>query len=345
MKDVDQGYDVVFIENIRMTGDGEQTQLRDTTSDETVELYAEDMQRGDRFPLVDLVPVGDGTYYIADGWHRILAHRQLGRGVVDAIILPVVSGADPLETATRYALRANQKHGRQLTRGDQKKRARTALLMPAFQEMSLRELEREIGVGKSTIARVRTALVGEGLLPWRDTEEPMPEYVPLRYSHDHKLAHDPFHRDIGLKEEAFRFAAQLAAKAIDPGKWTFIHADDADGEHLIEHRGLIADQTLRFPLYDNAVKDGLPVHYEIVPEVPERAHRKLTDEERDRIEAMKAKREFFAARDRLLKHPDKKLRAAVKTLARYRETPNLWRDLEVFLLSGGPDEEHRSPDF
>jgi len=136
----EQGIETVFIENIRMTGEGEQTQLRDTTSADRVEWYAEEMERGEIFPRVELVAVGDGTYYIADGWHRILAHRQLGRRVVDALIQPVVSGADPLETAKRYALRANRKHGLPLTRGDQKKRARTALLMPAFQEMSLRAL-------------------------------------------------------------------------------------------------------------------------------------------------------------------------------------------------------------
>jgi hypothetical protein len=122
MRDFEQGAETVFIENIRLSGEGEQTQLRDGTSVDTVERYAEEMGRGDRFPRVELVAAGDGTYYIADGWHRILAHCHLGRGVVDAIILPVVAGTDPLETAKRYALRANQKHGLALTRGDQKKR-------------------------------------------------------------------------------------------------------------------------------------------------------------------------------------------------------------------------------
>jgi hypothetical protein len=336
MKHKDQDGETVFIENIRMTGEAEQTQLREKTSEEAVELYAEAMRRGDQFPLVDLVPVGDGTFYIADGWHRILAHKQIGRGAVDAVFQPVVSEADPLETAKRYALRANQKHGLSLTRGDQGKRARTALLMPAFRDMSLRELQREIGVSRSTLSRVRNDLVMEGHLPWGETEERLPDFVPRAYMHDHKLAADPFQGDYELKEEAFRVVAQL--NAIDPRDWSFIHADDGDGEHIIEHGGLFDAQTVRFPLEGTSIKDGLPEKYEIVPDRPER---KLSQEDRDRMEAAKAKREFFAARDRLLRHPDKKLHQAVRTLARYRETPNLWRDLATFILSGGPDEEHR----
>jgi hypothetical protein len=67
----------------------------------------------------------------------------------------------------------------------------------------------------------------------------------------------------------------------------------------------------------------------------------LTQEEWGRIEATKAKREFFAAKDRLLRHPDRKLRDAERTPARFRETPNLWRDLVTFIPTGGPNAEHR----
>jgi hypothetical protein len=149
----------ILIEDIRTGEDGRETQLRQQTDDETVKRDADDMSDGAQFPAVELVPVGDGTYYVADGWHRILACQSISRGIVDAIIMPLIEGQDPLETAKRYALRANQKHGLQLTRGDQRKRARAALLMRAFRHYSVRQLEDEIGVGKSTISRVKRDLI------------------------------------------------------------------------------------------------------------------------------------------------------------------------------------------
>ncbi len=84
-----QDYEPVLIEKIRLDGEAERTQLREQADEETVARYAEALERGDRFPLVELVPAGDGTYYIADGWHRVLAHRAAGRGVIDALMLVV----------------------------------------------------------------------------------------------------------------------------------------------------------------------------------------------------------------------------------------------------------------
>jgi hypothetical protein len=330
----------ILIDKIRMEDDGQGTQLRQQTSEETVERYAEDLHGGHTFPVVDLVPVGDGTYYIADGWHRILAHKRIDRGVVDAIILTVVDGQDPLDTAKRYALRANQKHGLALTRGDQNKKARAALMMEAFHDFSYRELEAEIGVSKTTIGRVRNDLVMEGVLPWRDTERAIPDHIPRAYSYERNLD-DPFHKDYDLKEEVLRFVEQL--DAVDRRDWVFIHADDGEGEHLITHRGLLEGQTVRFTLAGNRVIDGMPERYETVEE--EGCRPQLTPEELDRLEANRAKREFFAARGRLMKHPDKRLREAVKTLAKYRETPRLWQDLETFIRFGGPEQEHPHLDF
>jgi hypothetical protein len=301
------------------------------------------MSDGAQFPAVELVPVGDGTYYVADGWHRILACQSISRGIVDAIIMPLIEGQDPLETAKRYALRANQKHGLQLTRGDQRKRARAALLMRAFRHYSVRQPEDEIGVGKSTISRVKRDLIMEHLLPWDDADELIPEYVPRAYSYDHKLAGDPFAGDYELKEQVFRFVKLL--EATEPRNWEFIRDDDPDDQHLIVHRGLVEGETWRFPVAGNTVVNGRPAHYEIVDE---KSARKLTREELDRLSANRAKWEFFAARGRLMKHPDKRFRAAVRTLVKYREVPHLWGDLATFILSGGPDQEHRheeEPDF
>lgn len=330
----------ILIEDILLGDRGLETQLRERTSDEAIERYAEAIERGDRLPAIELVPTGDGSYFIADGWHRVFAHVQVGRGLIEAIVLPVVSGVDPLLTAKRYALRANQKHGLPLNKGDQRKRAEVALLMPDFSTFKLRALGKEIGVSKSTLGRVRMELVRKGILPAPGTDEALPDYIPYAYASDHKLSDDPFNGDHDLKEEAYKFVRKL--NAIDPRDWEFEHADDArDGKHTITHRGVIEGKAIKFFLEGNSVQDGMPTHYEQVPDEPD-AHtpRTLTREELDRLEEVKAKREFFAARDRLLRAPDPKLRAAVRTLARYREEPKLWTDLRAFIRAGGPAEEH-----
>jgi hypothetical protein len=166
--------------------------------------------------------------------------------------------------------------------------------------------------------------------------------MPIEYASGHKRANDPFDGDYELKEDAFRFVAKLAASGAR--SWEFIHAEEPDGEHFIIHQGLVEGRSVRIPLQGNSVKDGMPERYEVLPEPDDddKPRRRLTNEEWERIEAMRAKREFFAAKERLMEHPDKALREAIKTLAKYRETPGLWLDLSTFIRAGGPDSEHRT---
>ena len=72
----------IEITSIVRDGHGLGTQLREVIDPDTVERYAEDMARDDVFPLVDLVEVGDGTYLIADGWHRVRARERLEKTLV-----------------------------------------------------------------------------------------------------------------------------------------------------------------------------------------------------------------------------------------------------------------------
>jgi hypothetical protein len=96
--------ETVLIEDIHLSDAGAETQLREQTNEEVVQRYAEDMKNGDQFPAVELVPVGDGNHYIADGWHRILACQRIGRGIVDAIIMPMIEGQGALQAAKRFGV-------------------------------------------------------------------------------------------------------------------------------------------------------------------------------------------------------------------------------------------------
>ncbi len=325
----------VFLEQIRLTGDGKKTQMREALDQAVVEQYAEAMERGEYLPVVELVPAGDGTYYVADGWHRIVAHASLRRGLVEAAVHPVPDGETALDVALRAALRANRNHGLHLTRGDQKKKARTALLMPVFQDWPLRALEAEIGVSKSTVGRVRADLVREGLLPHPYTGEPMPDWMPDNHASLHKLS-DPFEGDHDLREQVYRYVSKLTA-AHDPKDWEW-----ADGK--VFHSGLIDGQEVAFAIEDNLIVDGLPTRYQ--PVEPRAASaRKYTPEELDRFAALRARREFAGAAKRLMARSDKELSRAVDTLAKRRDQPGLFEDLRTLLLFGGPDDEHIDEDF
>jgi hypothetical protein len=56
---------------------GDQTQARARLNSAIVEEYAEAMSEGAKFPPVVLFTQGDEPYWVADGFHRIKAARQL----------------------------------------------------------------------------------------------------------------------------------------------------------------------------------------------------------------------------------------------------------------------------
>ena len=211
----------IFIDGIRMTGDALETQMREAVDYVTVQRYAEAMERGDSFPMIDLVEAGDGTYYIADGWHRLLAHLRFGRTLVEAVVYPGGEGEEPRNVAIRMALKANTAHGLHLKPGDQRKKARAALLHPEYQGWSLRALEGEVGIGKSTIGRVRNELIIEGLLVHPATGERMPD----SHASTHGL-YGPFRGDWEAAEEVYRYVRQLTA-AFAPKDWEW---DEGDAE-------------------------------------------------------------------------------------------------------------------
>lgn len=88
-------------------------QLREASSDQTVEEYAEAMSEGSVFPPITVFFDG-ANYYLADGYHRFLAvtkrdelnpaHPEVG-----FILAEVRMGTR--QDAIRFALKANAKHG------------------------------------------------------------------------------------------------------------------------------------------------------------------------------------------------------------------------------------------
>jgi hypothetical protein len=342
----------ILIENIRVRGeDAESTQLREELSDSTVERYVEALEQGDRFPAVYLVPAGDGTFWIADGWHRVLAHSTAGRRTIDAILIYVPPKADPLMVAKREALHANTKHGLPLSRGYQMKRARTALTMRCYRGWSLRELQREVGVHYSTISRVKKRMIEAGELPWCEEEPKLPPWWPVLYANLDKM-HDPWEGDEELREATARLVQKL--DAVDPRAWEFILHDPGDpkapyGEHVVIHSGIVEGERWVIPVLDNEVVEGRPARWWPFEEPEEKGGgsnwSELSEEEREKIMENQRRRAYWQTVEKLKKHPHPKVRKAVKELAGLREVPGIWPQIEALAAAGGPLEERNREDL
>jgi ParB-like chromosome segregation protein Spo0J len=113
----------------------------------TVAEYAERMEAGDAFPPVVLF----GTVkrcWIGDGWHRVMAARQLGRTEIEADLRE-----GDRRDALRYALGANAANGLRRTNDDKRRCVELALV--AFGGLSSRAIAEMCGVGDQLVRAVR----------------------------------------------------------------------------------------------------------------------------------------------------------------------------------------------
>lgn len=97
------------------------TQARVRTNDDAIESYAEEMNQGATFPPI--VVYFDGTtHWLADGFHRLLAAKRIGRETILAEI-----NAGGRTDALRHALGANATNGVYRTNDDKRNAVEIAL--------------------------------------------------------------------------------------------------------------------------------------------------------------------------------------------------------------------------
>lgn len=108
----------VPISDIRLDGG---TQIRERIDEDTVADYAEKVKAGDDFPVVIIFNDGEAMW-LADGFHRTLAHQKAER---EKILADVRKGSQ--RDAILYALGANSNHGLRRSNVD-KRRAVVKLL-------------------------------------------------------------------------------------------------------------------------------------------------------------------------------------------------------------------------
>jgi len=140
----------LLVESIRIDG---QTQSREKISEQTVIEYAEAMKANTGAPFPALIVFFDGTdYWLADGFHRLLAAQRIGRKNIAA---EVKEGSR--KDAAWAACAANQFHGLRRTNPDKRKCVTMALKLRP--EKSDRLLADHCGVWNTFVGDVRRELV------------------------------------------------------------------------------------------------------------------------------------------------------------------------------------------
>lgn len=155
------------------------TQVRASLNDLTVAEYAEAMADPDTvFPPV--IVYHDGTdYWLADGFHRVAAWKQIGRSEVPAEIRPGTR-----RDAILHACAANSAHGLRRTNADKRRAVETLLRDEEWSQWSDREIARRCAVHHGFVAKIRRELNGyisiEASNPLK-TNEPDPRKFVDRY--------------------------------------------------------------------------------------------------------------------------------------------------------------------
>lgn len=131
-------------------------QLRAASSAATVTDYAEAIAAGAIFPPV-VVYFDGSTYWLADGFHRLEAHREAGLAEI-----PVEIHDGGQRDAVLFAAGANSAHGLRRTQADKARAIATLLADPEWRKWSDKEVARRAGVSDKSVGKARRELSGIG---------------------------------------------------------------------------------------------------------------------------------------------------------------------------------------
>lgn len=136
------------VDNIRIDGG---TQARSELSELVVAQYAEAISAGEKLPPV--VTFFDGTdHWLADGFHRLFAHKKLELVEIDA---EIHSGTR--RDAVLYSVGANRKHGLPPSNADKRKAVELLLNDAEWSKWSQQKIASTCGVSAGFVSK----LVGE----------------------------------------------------------------------------------------------------------------------------------------------------------------------------------------
>ncbi len=109
----------------------EATHPREKLNEETAEDYGRAMKEGEKLPPIIVFHDGK-SYYLADGWHRLVGAKKFWLKDIDA---DVRQGSQ--REATLFAVGANHKHGLRRTNADKRKAVKIVLDDEEWREWSV----------------------------------------------------------------------------------------------------------------------------------------------------------------------------------------------------------------
>ncbi len=129
-------------------------QMRVEMSEQTIADYAEEMAAGTVFPPVIVYYDGE-VYWLADGFHRVEAAREVGRESIDA---EIQEGSD--RDAILHGIGANARHGLRRTQADKRRAVEALLRDPAWFKWSDRHIAKVANVDPKTVGKIRREFLG-----------------------------------------------------------------------------------------------------------------------------------------------------------------------------------------
>jgi hypothetical protein len=140
------------LDAIRLDGG---TQARVALNNDVVEEYAAHLKEGDVFPAVTVFHDGS-DHWLADGFHRYMAHKNTGATEIDCDIK-----VGTLEDAKLHAYGANGRRGLSLSREDKRRIILLMLQHEEWNKWSNTEIAKHVGVSSMTVGRVKSSLIYE----------------------------------------------------------------------------------------------------------------------------------------------------------------------------------------
>lgn len=189
------------------------TQTREEIDQKTVTEYAEVLLNKETLPPV--VVFHDGiNYYLADGFHRYFAHKQVKATEIEA---DIISGT--LRSAVEFALGTNDKHGLKRSRNDKRKAVLIALDDVEWGSLTNREIAKLCRVSHTFVNDVKESLEKpkdkkKEPLKARNKNQNNPTNIDTDFTQDDKVT-ELLVTQKELEEENTKLLDQLALKVMD----------------------------------------------------------------------------------------------------------------------------------
>ena len=157
-------------------------QSRVAINQNVVNDYADAIQSTDTLP--PLTVFHDGIcYFLADGFHRLQAHKKLGR---DRVSVEVMEGGR--RDAFIFALSANAEHGLRRSHADKRRAAQMALEDPELGQCSNREIAKLCKVSHSFVNATRESLKAKPCIKASVAQTNWPKPEPRVETFPHELS-------------------------------------------------------------------------------------------------------------------------------------------------------------